>query len=122
MPPDEVAHEVVGRLLEDLDRRAELPDAATVHDCDHSRQAQRLLDIVGHENDRLPRCPVNAGQLGLQRVACNRIDSGEWFVHQQEFGIGGEGAGDADALLFAAGQPVREFAAIDRRIETKQFE
>ena len=27
LPADEVAHEVVGRLFEDLDRRAELPDA-----------------------------------------------------------------------------------------------
>jgi hypothetical protein len=61
LPPDEVANKVVGRLLKDLDRRAKLPDAAFVHDRDHGGQAQRLLDVVGHENDRLPGRPVNAG-------------------------------------------------------------
>ena len=42
--------------------------------------------------------------------------------HQEKVGIGREGAGHADALLLAARELVRIFAAIGLGIEAKQFE
>ena len=69
---------------------------------DYRRQAQRLLDVVGDEDDRLLCCGVDACDLALQRVTGDRIDRAKGFVHQQQLGIGGERPGDADALLLAA--------------------
>ena len=46
----------------------------------------------------------------------------ERLVHQQTVGIGGERAGDADALLLAARELVRVFAAIGPRVEAKQLQ
>ena len=89
---------------------------------DHGRQPQRLVDVVGDEHDRLAGRPVDAGELALQRIAGDRVDRGEGLVHQQELGIGGERAGDADALLLAARQLVRVLAAIGGGIEPQQFE
>ena len=120
--PDEFAHEVVRRVFEDVERRAELNDSAPVHDRDHGGEAQRLLDVVGHEHDGFPGRPVDARELGLQRVAGDRVDRGERLVHQQQFGVGGERAGDADPLLLAARKLVRVLAAIGLRVEAKQLQ
>ena len=49
-------------------------------------------------------------ELVLQLVADQRIERRERLVHEQDVGVGGEGAGEADALLHAAGQLVAEFA------------
>ena len=65
MSADKVAHKVVDRPFEDLNRRAELDDATAVHDRDDGGQAQRLLNVVGDEHDRLRRGPMNAGQFGF---------------------------------------------------------
>jgi len=100
--PDEIAHEVVRRMFENVERRAELNDPAPIHDRDHRGEAQRFFDVVGHEHDRLPGRPVDMSQFGLQRVTGDRVDRGERLVHQQRLGIGRECPRDADALLFAA--------------------
>ena len=52
----------------------------------------------------------DAQQLDLHQVAGLRVERRERLVHQQHVGIGGERAGEADALLHAAGQLVREMA------------
>ena len=46
---------------------------------------------------------LDAAQFAVQRQACQRIERAEWFVHQQDRRIHHQGAGDADALLLAAG-------------------
>ena len=120
--PDEIAHELVRRMLQDLERRSLLHDPAPVHDRDPGGETQRLLDVVGHEDDRFRGRLVNARELGLQGIAGDRVDRGEGLVHQQQLGIGGERAGDADPLLLAARQLMRVFAAIDHRVEAEQFE
>ncbi len=99
---NEIADEIAGRMFEKIERGAELSDAALVHDRDRGRQPQRLLDVVGHEDDRLLRRPVDPREFALQRVAGDRVDRGKGLVHQQQLGIGGECAGYADALLLAA--------------------
>ena len=43
-------------------------------------------------------------QLVLQAGADQRVERRERLVHQQDLGVGGEGAGEADALLHAAGE------------------
>ena len=65
---------------------------------------------------------MNARQLALQCVAGDRIDRGERLVHQQQLGVGGERASDADALLLAARELMRIFAAIGFGVEPKHLE
>ena len=45
-------------------------------------------------------------QLVLHVAADQRVERAERLVHQQQVGVGGERAGQADALLHAAGQLV----------------
>ncbi len=70
-------------MLEDFEGRPELRDPALVHDRYPGSEAQRFLDIVGHEHDRLYRFPVNAREFGLQGVPGDRVDRGERLIHQQ---------------------------------------
>ena len=51
--------------------------------------------------------PVSAWmrrELRAQAPARDRVDGAEGLVHEQDVGIGGEGAGEADALRLPAGQ------------------
>ena len=85
------------------------------------REPQRLVDVVGDEDDGLAGRLLDARELVLQGVAGDRVERGERLVHQQEVGVGGERAGDPDALLLAAGQLVRVFAAIGLGVEAEQL-
>ena len=67
-------------------------------------QEHRFGDVMGDENHRRPPLLPDPGQFFLQRHAGLRIDAGERLVHQQDFGIVGQRAHHADALLHAAGQ------------------
>ena len=49
-----------------------------------------------------PRSAPDAQKLLLHKGAGLRIEGGEWFVQQQDFGIVDESAGDGDALAHAA--------------------
>ena len=40
----------------------------------------------------------------LDLVGGDGVEGGAGFVHQEDFGLGGDGAGDAEALLLAAGE------------------
>jgi hypothetical protein len=64
----------------------------------------------------------DARELCLQVVAGQRVDRAEGLVHQQQLGVGGERAGDPDALLLTSRKLVRVFPAIGVRLETKQLE
>ena len=55
----------------------------------------------------LLRARVQVQQLGLHGLARLRVERAERLVHQQHLGIDGERAGDADALLHAAGKLMR---------------
>ena len=60
--------------------------------------------------------PVAAWMSASSAASASRvigIERAERLVHQQELGIGGQRAGDADALLLPARKLVRIFAAMD---------
>ena len=69
-------------------------------------QANRFADIVRDENDGASGFGPDAFQFVVQQVAGLGVESGERFVHQQDVGLGGEGARDGDALTHAAGELV----------------
>ena len=97
---------VVLRPQQDVLGGADLDDAAVAHDGDAVAQAHGLVQVVGDEDDRLLELLLEFQQLVLHVTADQRVQGAEGLVHQQQVGVGGERAGEADALLHAAGQLV----------------
>src|SRR5581483_10919382 len=71
---DEVAHEVSARRVEEPLRRVGLHDAPGVHDDDAIGEPQRLVDVVGDEDDRGSQLAMDARGLLLQRGPHDRVD------------------------------------------------
>ena len=63
----------------------------------------RLVDVVGDEQDRLAELALQPQQLLLQALADDGVDGAERLVHQQHGRVRGERARHADALLLPAG-------------------
>src|SRR3990170_4295509 len=92
----------------DVDGGADAAGARRQHD-DSIREGDRLRDGVGDEHHGLAaggRGLPDAQQLVAHGGAADLVQGAERFVHQQERGVKGQGAGDGDALLHAAGELV----------------
>ena len=76
------------------------------HDDEAGGEEDRLLDRVGDEEDQVARAVPHVEDQLLQLLAGQRVERAQRLVHQQHFRTAGERAGDADALLHAAGQLV----------------
>ena len=81
----------------------------------------RLVDVVGDEQDRLADLRLEAQELVLQALAVDRVDRAERLVHQHQRRIGRERARDADALALAARQ-LRRVAVAQLGAERRQLE
>src|SRR5829696_7970143 len=91
------------RVHEHRGGRPELDQLAEIHEGRELRDAGRLLHVVGHDDDR---------ELGAQLLdQFFDLAGRDWverrgrLVEQDQLGLLGDGAGDAEALLLAAGQP-----------------
>ena len=101
----EVLDERLGGVHQQLGGRRELGElAALLEDRDLVAHLDRLVDVVGDEDDRLAQLGLQAQELVLQPLAVDRVDGAERLVHQHQRRVGGERAGDADALALAAGE------------------
>ena len=67
-----------------------------------------------------PSSPCSAPVVLAERVAGERIERAERLVHQHDFRRGGERAGDADALAFAAGKLRGETVAVLVAVEAHE--
>ena len=85
-------------------------DAPVLHDGDAIGEPDRLVEIVGDEHDGLLQHRLEAQEFVLHLPPDQRIERGERLVEKPDVGVGGERAGDADALLLAAGKLVRQIA------------
>src|SRR5512145_323171 len=108
-PLSEPAGDVVLGLLhlgldEELVGHAELDQVAEVHVGGEVRHARRLLHVVRHDEDGHALLEV-VHQL-LDRGRGDRVERRGRLVEQQQLRIGGERAGDAQALLLPAGEIV----------------
>ena len=102
---DEAVDEVVGRAGEQLPGLVVLGQlAADAEHRDLVAELDRLVDVVGDEHDRLAQLGLQPEELVLQALADHRVDRAERLVHQQHGRVGGQRAGDADALLLATGE------------------
>ncbi len=109
---DQLRHEVVRRLRDDIERRVVLDHPAAVHDDQLVGQVQRLLHIVRNKKHRLVGALLQSQELLLQPRAGDGIYGAERFIHQQDVRVSGQRAGDAHALLLSARQLRRIAAAI----------
>ena len=67
-------------------------------------EVDRLVDVVGDEQDGDAELAATAADEILQVGAGLRVDGGERLVHQQHLRLVRDGAGDRHALLHAAGE------------------
>jgi len=79
---------------------------------DARAQEQGFAQVVRHEQSGLAEILAQLEEMLLHIEASHRIERGEWLVEQQQRRIGGECAGDADALFLATG----ELSRISRRV------
>jgi hypothetical protein len=104
---------VLGLLLrsgsgaEDLSVSAELDQLAHEHERGVVGDAGGLLHVVGDDDDRV--VAFSARRSAPRSSRGDRVQGRAGLVHQQHFGLDGDGAGDAQALLLAAGQAERAF-------------
>ena len=90
------------RPLVELLGRAELLDAAGVHDGDAVAHRQCLLLVVGHVHERDADLGLDALELDLELAAKLEVERTERLVEQQHVGPVHERPGQRDALLLAA--------------------
>ena len=81
-----------------------LEHAADVEDGDAVGELDRLVDVVGDEDDRLAHPALQVEQLVLQAGPHDRVDGAVGLVHQQDRRVGGQRPGHADPLLLPAGE------------------
>ena len=79
-------------------------DLAGFEEDDALGQVEGFVEIVGDQQDGFADAGEQVAQHGLHLGAGEGIERAEGLVHQQDAGIGGEGAGEADALALAAGE------------------
>ena len=81
---------------------ADYPAGRRAHDDDAVGEIDRLVDIVGDEEDRLAVALPDAQELRAHDLPDLRVERTERLVHQQYLGLDAQGAGDSDALAHAA--------------------
>jgi len=111
---DEACDEAVLGALVEVGRRGQLLDAPVVEDRDAVRHGQGLALVMGHIDDGDSKFLVQMLDFELHMLAKLLVQGAKRLVHQHQFGVEDQGAGQGDPLLLPAGQlrrtPVRELA------------
>ncbi|MDT4817227.1 hypothetical protein FQZ97_502980 [compost metagenome] len=82
-------------------------------------QARHFIGRMTDVEQRNIQFVMQALQIGEDFTLALEIQRRQGFVHQQQARAGQQGAGDADALAFAAGQAARH--AFQQMTDTQQF-
>ena len=106
--PTNSATNASARRRENAVRRVVLHQPPILHHGEPVAHADRLVDVVGDEDDGLAQPPQDRQELALQPLAHDRIDGAERLVHQHHRRIGRQRARDADPLPLAARKLARE--------------
>ena len=78
--------------------------ASLAQDRDAVAHLDRLVDVMGHEHDRLSNLSLQRQEFVLQARSVDRIDRAERLVHQHQRRVGRERPRHAHALALPAGQ------------------
>jgi hypothetical protein len=120
---DEAGDEAAGRMVIEVERRADLRDAAVprgvgarVQQHDLVGERHRLGLVVRHVDDaRALELPMQLRDLDARLAAQCRVEVRQRFVEQEHPGLAHDRAADRDALPLSAGQRLR--LALEQRVE-----
>ncbi len=109
---DEPGHEDAGGPLVDLARRPDLFDGAQVEHRDPVAHGQRLVLVVGDEDERDADVVLDRLQLDLHLLPELQVEGPEGLVQQEHLGPVHEGASQGHPLPLAAGELVGATVAV----------
>src|SRR5207253_655735 len=110
-------------MFQDPLRRVVLREpAALAQDRDAVADLDRLVDVVGDEDDGLPQLLLEPEELVLEAGPDDRIDRAEGLVHQHQRRVRRECPRETHALALAPGELGRETPPILVRVETDELE
>ena len=101
---DERHHELVGRLLVHVPRRADLLDVPLAHDDDLVGDLHRLLLVVRDDHRRRVRLVVQAAEPLAQLGPHLRVQRAERLVEEEHGRVDRERTGETHALPLPAGE------------------
>ena len=108
----EVANQIIGRVLQHLFRRGHLDHLSAFHEDDDVRQFQCLAHVVADKDNGLAQLLLDVLHLVLKRLPGHGVQGGEGLIHQHDGGRGCQSPQHADALLLAAGELGRVFIGL----------
>ena len=111
VPTKPATNGLAGRLVE-LDRGGDLLDPALVEHRDPVAHRERLLLVVGDEDERDADVALDLLELELHLAAQLEVEGAERLVEQQHLGPVDQRAGQRDPLPLAAGELVRPPLAV----------
>jgi len=109
---DEVGDEIVGGFFVERRRRVDLLDHALVENSDAVGHRQRLTLVVRHEYHSDAEFLVEMLDFELHLFAQLLVERAERLVHQHQFGVENQRAGQRDALLLPARELLRIAVAV----------
>ena len=110
---DEARDEEVRRHVVEVERRADLLDAAVVHDDDLVGHGHRLDLVVGDVDRRRLQPLVQVLDLGAHRDAQLGVEVRERLVEEEDLRVAHDRPAHGDALALAAGELAR--VAVEQR-------
>ncbi len=117
--PRKRATNALAGSLPDVGGGADLLDAAVVHHDEPVGERERLVVIVGHEQDRESEPHEQGSQLGDEPLAQRAVEGAERFVEHEQPRRRRQRACEGDPLLLATGElrdaPVLEATHADER-------
>lgn len=97
-------------------------DAAGLKKNDARCEPAGFAQIVSDEDDCLTETPRYVGKLALHFGACDRIESAEGLVHQEDRRVGSQGTSNANALPLSAGKLIRAAGCELPRVQAYEFQ
>src|SRR6266699_3589557 len=116
---EEIEDERRAWVLVDVARRAYLLDNSATHDSDPIGEIECLFLVVGHEYRGQPGGVMDVTERAAQFDPNLGIEGPERFIEQQYLRIGGQRAGERDALALSTGETRRQ--AILQGLELDQL-
>ena len=116
---DELRDEQVVGMVVELERRADLLDAAVVHHDDAVGHRHRLDLVVRDVDRRRLQALVQRLDLGAHRDAQLGVEVRQRLVEQEDLRVAHDGASHRDALALSAGELARK--ALQVRVEIEDL-
>lgn len=116
----ELSDAAAGGATEDIVAGSELEHPALIEHGDAVGEEVGFAEVVGDKKDGEAEFGLEAQEFAAEFGAEGLVEGVEGLVEEKEARVGGEGAGEGDALLLAATQGARQ--AVFEAVESEQTE